>query len=138
MRPAKPAALSKRERQIMDVVYRRGRATAAEIHRDIDDPPTYTTVRGLLRILESKGHVRHEQEGPRYVFVPSMPRQREGANMLSHVVRTFFDGSPSKAMAALLGTESAYTEEELRRLESLIDEKREQRATRSRRDRGQG
>jgi predicted transcriptional regulator len=133
-RPA-PAKLSKRERQIMDVLYRRGRATAADVHGDLDDAPTYTTVRGLLRILEEKGHVRHEADGPRYVFFPEVPRDREGASMLSHIVRTFFDDSPSKAMAALLGQRENHTEEELRRLEALLSETRDGRKSRARRGR---
>src|SRR6185503_12507974 len=91
-----PAKLSKRERQIMDVLYRRGRSTAADVHAALDDAPTYTTVRGLLRILEEKGHIRHDVDGQRFVFSPSVPRDREGASMLSHIVRTFFDDSPSK------------------------------------------
>jgi predicted transcriptional regulator len=133
MATPKPTPLSKRERQIMDVLYRRGRATAADVHRDIENPPTYTTIRGLLRILEDKGHVRHEQDGVRYVFLPSVPRDREGASVLAHVVRTFFDGSPSKAMASLLGQQTDHGEDELRRLEALIDETKDARATRRRR-----
>jgi predicted transcriptional regulator len=133
MATRKPTPLSKRERQIMDVLYRRGRATAADVHKDIENPPTYTTVRGLLRILEEKGHVRHEQEGVRYVFVPSVPRDREGASILAHVVRTFFDGSPSKAMASLLGQHPDHGEEELRRLEALIDQTKSARTPRPKR-----
>lgn len=127
-----PAKLSKRERQIMDVLYRRGRATAADVHAELDDAPTSTTVRGLLRILEEKGHVRHVVDGQRFVFAPSVPRDREGASMLSHIVRTFFDDSPSKAMAALLGQRENHTEEELQRLEALLNETRD-----GRRPRGQ-
>jgi predicted transcriptional regulator len=116
--------MSKREREIMDVIYRLGRATAAEVHEQLADAPTYTTVRGLLRILEQKGHVRHQQDGQRYVYVPSTPRADAGASHLSHVVRTFFDGSPSKAMAALLGSGEARSEEELKRLQQLIEQAR--------------
>lgn len=116
----------------MDVLYRRGRATAADVHSELDDAPTYTTVRGLLRILEEKGHVRHDVDGQRYVFSPSVPRDREGASLLSHIVRTFFDDSPSKAMAALLGQRDNHTEEELQRLEALLNETRD-----GRRPRGQ-
>ena len=126
------AKLSKRERQIMDVLYRRGRATAADVHAELDDAPTYTTVRGLLRILEEKGHIRHDVDGQRFVFSPSVPRDREGASMLSHIVRTFFDDSPSKAMAALLGQRENHTEEELRRLEALLNETRDGRRPRAR------
>ena len=126
-----PAKLSKRERQIMDVLYRRGRSTAADVHAELDDAPTYTTVRGLLRILEEKGHVRHDVDGQRYVFSPSVPRDREGASMLSHIVRTFFDDSPSKAMAALLGQRENHTEDELQRLEALLNETRDGRKPRT-------
>ena len=126
-----PAKLSKRERQIMDVLYRRGRSTAADVHAELDDAPTYTTVRGLLRILEEKGHVRHDVDGQRYVFSPSVPRDREGASMLSHIVRTFFDDSPSKAMAALLGQRENHAEGELQRLEALLNETRDGRKPRA-------
>ena len=104
----------------MDVVYRLGRATAAEVHEALPEAPTYTTVRGLLRILEEKGHLRHEEDGPRYVYFPSTPREDAGRSLLSHVVRTFLDGSASKAMAALLGAGGAANEAELARLEQLI------------------
>lgn len=115
----------------MDVLYRRGRSTAADVHAELDDAPTYTTVRGLLRILEEKGHVRHDVDGQRYVFSPSVPRDREGASMLSHIVRTFFDDSPSKAMAALLGQRENHTEDELQRLEALLNETRDGRKPRT-------
>ena len=121
MPKATPPRLSKREREIMDVVYRLGRATAAEVHAALPEAPTYTTVRGLLRILEEKGHLRHEEDGPRYVYFPSTPREDAGQSLLSHVVRTFFDGSASKAMAALLGAGGAANEAELARLEQLIE-----------------
>jgi predicted transcriptional regulator len=121
---AAPPALSKRERQIMDVLFRRRHATAAEIHAELENPPTYTTVRGLLRILEKKGHIAHEEDGPRFVFTPLTPPDRAGASHLAHVVRTFFDGSPTKAMAALLGERRKTTDAEIRRLEELIAEKK--------------
>ena len=116
--------MSKREREIMDVIYKLGRANAAEVHAELPEPPTYTTVRGLLRILEEKGHLRHEQDGQRYVYVPSTPREDAGASLLTHVVSTFFDGSPSKAMAALLGSREARSEAELQRLQQLIEQAR--------------
>jgi predicted transcriptional regulator len=116
-----PPALSKRERQIMDVIYRRGRATAADVHADLPDAPTYTTVRGLLRVLVEKGHLHHEEDGPRYVYFAATPRQEAGASLLAHVVRTFFDGSASKAMAALLGPGgSELPDADLARLEEMI------------------
>ena len=86
----------------MDVIYRRGRATAAEVLEDIPDPPSYSAVRAMLRLLEEKGHVRHEQDGPRYVFLPIVNRDRARKSALTHVVRTFFDGSATEAVAALL------------------------------------
>src|SRR4051812_9898159 len=122
-----PPALSKRERQIMDVVYRLGRPTAAEVHAELPDAPTYTTVRGLLRVLEAKGHLRHEEDGPRYVYSAATPRQEAGASLLAHVVRTFFDGSASKAMAALLGSGgSELGEADLARLEEVVRRAREE------------
>ena len=121
-----PPALSRRERQIMDVVYRRGRATAAEVHADLPDAPTYTTVRGLLRVLEEKGHLRHEEHGRQFVYLPSTAKSDAGASQLSHVVRTFFGGSPADAMAALLGTQQArVSDEELERLAALVAQARE-------------
>jgi len=123
-RSAPLARLSRRERQIMDVVYRLGRATAAEITAQLEDPPTYTTVRGLLRILEQKGHLRHEEEGPRYVYVPVTARGEAGRSLLAHVVRTFFDGSPERAMAALLGSGSKLSDAELGRLARLVERAR--------------
>ena len=122
-----PLNLSRRERQIMDALYRLGRATVAEVTALVPDPPTATTVRGLLRILEEKGHVRHEQEGTRYVYAPAVPRERAGASVLSHVVRTFFGGSATDAMAALLGSSGGkVSEDELNRLSDLIDRHRAQ------------
>lgn len=109
----------------MDVVYRLGRATAAEVRDGLPDAPTYTTVRGLLRILEQKGHLRHEEEGSKFVYFPSLSRQRAGTSLLSHIVRTFFDGSPSNAMAAMLGSSGgSVNEAELERLSKLVKETR--------------
>ena len=125
MPPDPPLNLSRRERQIMDVVYRLERATAAEVTAELPDPPTYTTVRGLLRVLEQKGHLRHEQEGQRYVYLPALPRGDAGTSLLAHLVRTFFDGSPSRAMAALIGSrDAAPTDAELERLARVVDEAR--------------
>lgn len=112
--------LSRRERQILDVIYALGRATAAEVLERLPDAPTYTTVRGLLRVLEQKGHVRHEEDGGRYVYFPTVARQKAARSALRHVVRTFFDDSPSRAMAALLGSQREVSGEELARLEELI------------------
>ena len=125
MTPNEPQALSRRERQILDVIYHLGRATASEVLERMADAPTYTTVRGLLRVLESKGHVRHEEEEGRYVYFPTMTKQRAAKTALKHVVSTFFDGSPSAAMAALLGTERGLSEHEIERLAELVERARE-------------
>jgi len=116
-----PPQLSRRERQIMDVVYRLGTAAAADIHAALPDPPTYTAVRGLLRVLVEKGHLRHQQDGKRYVYLPSTPRPAAGASSIAHVVKTFFAGSPADVMAALLGSEKGrISEAELGRLADLV------------------
>jgi predicted transcriptional regulator len=114
------ATLSRRERQILDVIYALGRATAAEVLERLPDAPTYTTVRGLLRVLEQKGHVRHEEDAGRYVYFPTVTRQKAAKTALQHVVRTFFDDSPSRAMAALLGSQREVSDDEIARLEELI------------------
>ena len=119
--------LSRRERQIMDVIYARGRATVAEVRERLPDPPTYSAVRALLRILEQKGHLRHEQEGPRYVFLPTVPADQARASALRHLVRTFFDGSAEGAVAALLDLEAGeLTPEEVDRLAARIEQAREE------------
>jgi BlaI family penicillinase repressor len=121
-----PPSLSKRERQIMDVLHLRGQATAAEITAALDDAPTNTTVRTLLRILVEKGHARFERDGKSYVYRPATDREEAGASMMTYVVRTFFGGSPAKAMAALLGRDrDTLTDAQLKRLERLIAEARE-------------
>lgn len=105
----------------MDVIYRLGKATAADVHAALPDPPTYTAVRGLLRVLVEKGQLRHEQEGRRYVYLPSTPRRAAGASWITHVVKTFFAGSPTEAMAALLGSErDRISDAELARLAALV------------------
>ena len=117
----RPTLLTKRERQIMDVLYRLGRATAAEVMERLDGAPGYSTVRTQLRVLERKGHVRHEEEGLRYIYLPTVPRHSARRSALKHLVDTFFDGSTSKAVAALLGGEaSRVTDEELARIEDLV------------------
>lgn len=102
MADTKGTTLSRRERQIMDVIYARGSATAAEVEAALPDAPTYSAVRALLRILEEKGHLKHTMDGPRYVFSPVVPRNSARESALRGVVRTFFDGSPAGAVAALL------------------------------------
>lgn len=123
---AEAAQLSRRERQIMDVIYRRGRATAAEVLDDIPDPPSYSAVRAMLRLLEEKGHVRHEQDGPRYMFLPTVNRDRARKSALKHVVRTFFDGSATDAVAALLDADAKLSGSDLDRLSAMIESAREE------------
>ena len=115
------AVLSRRERQIMDILYRRGRATAGEVMEDLSGNPSYSTVRTQLRILESKGHVRHQEVGLRYVYEPALPRHAARRSALRHLVDTFYDGSVESVVAALLGGEGARLEpDELRRIEELV------------------
>ena len=122
-----PSTLSRRERQIMDVLYRRGRATAAEVMQDLTGDPHSSTVRTQLRVLEDKGHVRHEEEGLRYVYMPAVPRHAARKSALRHLVETFFDGSTEKAVAALLGREgSRLSDEELDRIADLIAKTRKE------------
>ena len=119
--------LSRRERQIMDVVYRRGQATAAEVLEDLPDPPSYSAVRAMLRVLEEKGHLRHEQQGPRYVFLPTVPRDQARRSALQQLVHTFFDGSTEQAMAALLDqSDRSLSDAELARLARLIAQARKE------------
>jgi predicted transcriptional regulator len=113
--------LSRRERQIMDILYRLGRATAGDILKELSGEPSDSTVRTQLRVLESKGHVRHEEEGPRYIYLPVVPRRAVRKSALRHLVDTFFDGSAEKVVAALLGGEAArLTDEELDRIADLV------------------
>jgi predicted transcriptional regulator len=113
--------LTRRERQIMDVLFRRGRATAADVMEDLPGSPSYSTVRTQLRVLEEKGHVRHEEEGVRYVYMAAVRRHAARKSALKHLVDTFFDGSAEKAVAALLGGEATrVTSEELDRIADLI------------------
>jgi predicted transcriptional regulator len=117
--------LSRRERQIMDVIYARGQATAAEVAAALPDPPSYSAVRALLRILEQKGHLRHQEEGPRYVFLPTVSRDRARRSALRNLVRTFFDGSPAQAAAALID-QAELTDDDMARLAELIDKARKE------------
>lgn len=115
--------LSRRERQIMDVIYARGQATAAEVAAALPDPPSYSAVRALLRILEQKGHLRHQEDGPRYVFLPTVSRDRARKSALRNLVRTFFDGSPAQAAAALID-QADLSDADMARLSELIDKAR--------------
>ena len=123
-RRSTPLSLSKREREIIEILYRAEHATAAEIHAQMPDAPTYTTVRGLLRVLEAKGHIGHRNDGLRYVYFPRAAKKSTGASMIAHVVRTFFNGSPSEAMAALLGSTSEVTDDELSKLQKIVKDAR--------------
>jgi predicted transcriptional regulator len=109
----------------MDVLYNKGSATAAEVLENMPDPPGYSAVRALLRILEEKGHVRHQVSEGRYVFVPKVPRAKAKRSAIRHVVETFFNGSREQAVAALLDSSSSkLSDEELDRLQELIDKAR--------------
>ena len=116
------STLSRRERLIMDVFYRLGRATANEVRDQLPGDPAYSTVRAQLRVLEEKGHLRHEEQGLRYVYVPKVPREKLQRSVLRYMIETFFEGSPEKAVAALLGKRgSDLSEEQLNRLSELIE-----------------
>jgi BlaI family transcriptional regulator, penicillinase repressor len=126
-RNPKPNALSRRERQIMDVLYRLERASVGEVLSQLDGKPNYSTVRAQLRVLEEKGHVRHEEDGLRYVYLPCVPREVARRSALRHLVETFFEGSTENAVAALLGGEvSRISSEELDRLAGLITKSRKE------------
>ena len=115
-------SLSRRERQIMDIVYRLGQATAAQILAELSDPPSYSAIRALLRILVDKKHLQHREDGPRYVYLPTLPQQAARARALARVVDTFFDGSTLKAASALLGSsQRKLTKAELKELNALIE-----------------
>jgi predicted transcriptional regulator len=119
--------LSRRERQIMDVLYERGRATAAEILAALPDPPSYSAIRALIKVLEDKGHVKHQEDGPRYVFTPSVPRAKARRSAVKHLLQTFFDDSAAEAVASLLGLSAGKLKpEELDKIEELIARAREQ------------
>jgi BlaI family penicillinase repressor len=121
--------LTRRERQIMDSLYRRGRATAATIRRDLPGNPHLSTVRTQLRVLEEKGHVRHDEEGLRYVYMPALARGAVRKSALKHLVETFFDGSAEKVIAAVLGAEgSRLSADELDRIADLVRRARKERS----------
>ena len=119
--------LSRRERQIMDVIYKRGRATASEVQQDLPEKPNYSTVRAQLRVLEEKGFLRHEEQGLRYVFSPVIAREKARDSALKRLIDTFFEGSAEQVVAALLdGTAGKLSERELDRLSSMIEKARKE------------
>jgi BlaI family transcriptional regulator, penicillinase repressor len=119
--------MSRREREVMDVLFRRGEATVAEVMEGMKNPPTYSAVRSIFRVLEEKGHVVHREDGPRYVYAPSVERERARKAALDHLVETFFDGSAEQALAALLDrSDLSLPEAQVRRLAKAIDKAREE------------
>jgi predicted transcriptional regulator len=119
---SKTSSLTRRERQIMDIIHRRGRATAHDVLEDLADPPSYSAVRALLRLLEERGHVKHAQDGQRYVYTAAVARADARKSALSHVVRTFFAGSVEQAVATLVeSSRTRLSREELDRLGEVID-----------------
>ncbi len=128
MTEAKMPPLSRRERQIMDALYRLERATVSQVLAALPGKRNYSTIRAQLRVLEEKGHVRHEEEGLRYVYIPAVPRNVARRSALRHVVETFFEGSPEKLVAALMGGEAAQlSEEELDRITRIVARTRKER-----------
>ena len=122
------AVLSRRERQIMDVIYRLTRATVNDMIAELPGKPNYSTVRAQLRVLEEKGHLRHEEEGLRYLYYPTVPRHAVRTSALKHLIETFFDGSTEKVVSALLGTEgSKLSKDELDRISALIEKAKKER-----------
>lgn len=127
--PAKPAPphLSRRERQILDILYQRGSAGVAEIQAGLPQTPSYSAVRALVRILEEKGHVKHDERDGRYVYAPKISRAKASRSAVTHLIETFFNGSPEQAMAALLDVSArGLSREELDRMAGLIDKARKE------------
>lgn len=119
--------LSRREREIMDIIYNMGEATASQVLDNLPNPPSYSAVRALLKVLEDKGHLSHKQDGPRYVFFPTTPREEARENALKHLLKTFFDNSTEKAVAALLDlSEEKLSTEDYDRLSLLIAKARQE------------
>lgn len=118
--------LSRREREMMNIIFRNGKATANEVMEEMIDPPSYSAVRATLRVLEQKGHVRHQDDGSRYVYVPTVPRDKARASALDQLLHTFFDGSAANVVATLLERKEKLTSEELERLSRLIEQARKE------------
>ena len=122
-----PEQLSRRERQIMDILYRSGKASAAEVREAMEDAPSYSAVRAMLRVLEEKGHVKHQAEGLRYVYVPMVGREQAKKSAVKHLMNTFFNDSPEQVVAALLdGSSAKLTREDLDRMAALIEKARKE------------
>ena len=118
--------LSRRERQIMDVIYQQGRATVQEVLDQLVDPPSYSSIRAIMRLLEEKGRLRHVSEGPRYVYLPTRPKEKARRSALKHMLTTFFDDSVETAVAALLDVKARQlSDDDLDRLQRLIEEARQ-------------
>jgi BlaI family transcriptional regulator, penicillinase repressor len=127
MSKARLTSLSRRERDIMDILFRRGRAAAEDVMHELSGHPSYSTVRTQLRVLEDKGHVRHEEDGRRFIYMPAVTRAAARKVALRHVVDTFFEGSVERVVAALLGGEAArLTDEELQRIQRLVEDAKEE------------
>lgn len=122
----KQEALSRREREMMQIIFRHGKATANEVMEQMAEAPSYSAVRATLRVLEQKGHVRHHHDGARYVYLPTTSRDKAGVSALDQLLATFFDGSAANVVATLLERKERLTSEELDRLSSLIDEARKE------------
>ena len=121
------AGLSRRERQIMDILYRSGKASASDVRAAMDDAPSYSAVRALLRVLEEKGHVKHQAEGLKYVYVPVLARDKAKRSAVKHLVDTFFDDAPEQVVAALLDVSSRrLSPEDLDRMAEMIEKARKE------------
>lgn len=123
---AKPEALSRREREMMNIIFRNGKATANEVMEDMTEAPSYSAVRATLRVLEQKGHVRHQHDGTRYVYIPTVTREKAGVSALDQLLATFFDGSAANVVATLLERKEKLTSDELDRLSMLISDARKE------------
>jgi BlaI family penicillinase repressor len=123
---AKPEALSRREREMMNIIFRNGKATANEVMEEMPEAPSYSAVRATLRVLEQKGHVRHQHDGTRYVYIPTVTREKAGVSALDQLLATFFDGSAANVVATLLERKEKLTSDELDRLSMLISDARKE------------
>ena len=123
---AKPEALSRREREMMNIIFRNGKATANEVMEEMPEAPSYSAVRATLRVLEQKGHVRHQHDGTRYVYIPTVTREKAGVSALDQLLATFFDGSAANVVATLLERKEKLTSDELDRLSMLITDARKE------------